>query len=154
MSVGKQLQRLFELTHWTIRENLRSVDDHESLLRPLPTGNCINWVLGHILQNRDRALELLEEPPIWTGPEKDRYARGTPPIDPEEDVVVLGRMLDLLELSQARLLECLEDEDRLGRKQGEGTLGSELFVFNFHESYHAGQLGILRRAIGKDCAIP
>ncbi|MBU0754734.1 MAG: hypothetical protein KJ645_06310, partial [Planctomycetes bacterium] len=30
------------------------------------------------------------------------------------------------------------------------TLGALLTVFMFHESYHAGQIGTLRRLIGKD----
>jgi uncharacterized damage-inducible protein DinB len=62
-------------------------------------------------------------------------------------------MVDLLEASQERLLSGLEDEEILSHETGESTLGSKLFTFNFHESYHAGQLGILRRMLGKEGAI-
>ena len=59
MMAGRQLQGLFGLTYWAIRENLKGVDHEESLLSPDPAGNCMNWILGHILVNRDRALLLV-----------------------------------------------------------------------------------------------
>ncbi len=153
MMVGKQLRDLFGLTYWVIGENLKDVDHEESLQTPGTAGNCINWIFGHVLQSRDRMLGLLGQESVWTETESSRYARGTPPLEPGESPEQLGKMIELLARSQERLLGGLEDEEILSRETGKGSVGSELFTFNFHESYHAGQLGILRRILGKQGSI-
>ncbi len=154
MTVGKQLGELFGLTYWVIRHNLQGVDHQVSLQRPKVDGNCINWVLGHILHSRDRMLRLLSQEPVWEETTSSRYARGRPQLQPDEPVEQLGTMIELLELSQERLLQALEDEEILSRETAKGSLGTELFTFNFHESYHAGQLGLLRRIAGMEGSVP
>lgn len=154
MTVGKQLSALFGLTYQVIRQNLQGVDHQVSLQRPTVDGNCINWVLGHILHSRERMLRLLSQEPVWEETTSARYARGRPQLQPDEPVEQLGTMIELLELSQERLLQGLEDEGMLSKDSGKGSLGTELFTFNFHESYHAGQLGLLRRIAGMVGSIP
>jgi hypothetical protein len=153
MMESKQLQRLFGLTYWAIRRNVEGMSHEESLQGPEAGGNCANWVLGHVLQNRDRMLRLLDEAPVWTESESSRYARGSQPIQASESVVPLRRILHLLESSQQALLRGLDDEALLSKKTDKGTLGDDLFTFSFHESYHAGQLGILRRLSNRQGAI-
>lgn len=57
--------------------NLDGLTHEDSLVQP-PSGNCINWMLGHLLVHRHRMLETLGEPaPI---PEAlMRYDRGRRP---------------------------------------------------------------------------
>lgn len=154
MTQGQQLRQLFALTYGVIRENLESVEHEESLAKSGMAGNCVNWLVGHILQNRDRMLELLKTETVWSNAESARYARGAPPLEPGESAVRLEKMLGLFETSQQRLLAGLEVDGALLSEVGNRTLGDELFTFNFHESYHAGQLGLARRMIGKRGAIP
>lgn len=39
------------------------------------------------------------------------------------------------------------------RKLENGNVGERLAFLQFHESYHAGQVGLLRRLLGKDGVI-
>ena len=44
-------------------------------------------------------------------------------------------------------------DSRLDEPLEKDTLGWRLAFLQFHEAYHAGQLGLLRRLLGKDGAI-
>jgi hypothetical protein len=147
------LKRLFELNHYAIGVNARDLSHEESLLGPDPAGNCANWVLGHIVANRGAVLTLVGEQPVWDAAAGERYKRGSSPIA-KDAAKPFPEILDSLDRSQERLvagLARLSDED-LGKDDGE-SLGSKLAFLQFHEAYHAGQLGLLRRVAGKKGAI-
>jgi uncharacterized damage-inducible protein DinB len=149
------LKLLFGYNHYAIGVNARDLTHEESLLGPGPGGNCANWVLGHIVQNRGAILELLGEKPVWSAEEGERYKRGSAPIQPDTKAKPFPEILEALDRSQERLLKGLsriEDSD-LGQADTKGSLASKLAGLTFHESYHAGQLGLLRRVAGKKGAI-
>ena len=37
----------------------------DTLIQPHFGGNCLNWVLGHIVENRDRILELIGQKELF-----------------------------------------------------------------------------------------
>lgn len=49
-------------TYKSIVVNLENIAEEESIRWPQREGNCINWVLGHILLYRMAILELLKQP--------------------------------------------------------------------------------------------
>ena len=98
----------------------------DSLLQPPFRGNCLNWVLGHITENRDHILEALGESPVIDEFGK-RYARGSEPLTQAgDDVVRLEELLDWLERSQVRLAAALEKMGRAGVMTGAGPLTDAL----------------------------
>jgi hypothetical protein len=128
----------------------------ESLFQPPRGGNCINWLVGHVVTSRNQMLELLGRPPIWGQEERARYALGSPPIEaPGPGVLELSRLLADYEATQKPILEALEtmtDEDLAtrvpwfgGEIDKQGALGG----FLFHEAYHIGQASLVRRLLGK-----
>lgn len=132
---------------------------HEDSLVQLPfRGNCMNWVVGHILTNRNSVLKLLgiEQPP--TADLVARYTRESQPITASgTDVVALERLIELLEESQAQLAGLLADitPEELSREvaffgRRSMPVSEWLFFFYFHDTYHSGQTEILRQAAGKD----
>jgi len=147
------LKRLFELNHYAIGVNARDLSHEESLMGPGPAGNCANWVLGHIVANRGAILSLVGEQPVWDAATGERYKRGSSPIA-REAARPFPELLESLDRSQARLLTGLArlKHEELGEDDGE-SLGSKLAFLQFHEAYHAGQLGLLRRIAGKRGAI-
>ena len=125
------------------------------MFQPEPLGNCANWILGHIIANRNTIMKLVGENPIWNGEESHPYRRGSEPLTDDTSAIPLDRMLTDLRASQEKLSSILT---KMSAKQLEAivedvTLYDYLGALQFHEAYHAGQLGILRRLIGKPGAI-
>lgn len=149
------LKLLFQYNHYAIGVNARDLTHEESLLGPNPGGNCANWVLGHIVQNRGAVLELLGEQPVWSPSDGELYKRGSAPIAGGATPKPFPEILEALDRSQERLLAGLSrmrDSD-LGSADTKGSLVAKLAGLQFHEAYHAGQLGLLRRIAGKKGAI-
>src|SRR5262245_23159487 len=69
-------------------------------LTQFPHGNCLNWVIGHIVEGRDDVLEVLGEPRA-AGAAVERYQRGSAPVTGTENAVPpLTQLLELLEQAQ------------------------------------------------------
>ncbi|MBI2565616.1 MAG: DinB family protein [Candidatus Schekmanbacteria bacterium] len=154
---SKLLQQQFELNHYVIKANTEGLTESEALMQPPQGGNCTNWVVGHILASRMRTVGLLAKPAFWTTTGASRYERGSLPVREREAALpALADLLALLDESQDLILSGLSalteaDLDRTGER---GTVAESLALLSFHESYHAGQLGLLRRMAGKPGAIP
>jgi uncharacterized damage-inducible protein DinB len=140
-----------------LKDQCDGLTNDDSLL-PLPfRGNCMNWVLGHILENRSFILELVHEQPIWAEGDEEPYNQGTKGLDPAKARPWESLIADL-EATQERLVRGLEklDPEELDARHAENAKrprGAQLHFMAFHEGYHAGQLGILRRVAGKPGAI-
>ena len=42
-----------------LRVNLDGITHEESLHQPSPAGNCLNWILGHLVASYDNLLKVL-----------------------------------------------------------------------------------------------
>jgi uncharacterized damage-inducible protein DinB len=142
-----------------LKMNLEGITHDESLTQPQPAGNCLNWVVGHILANRASMLKLVGQEPVWTEEEAEPYKRGSAPITDANGTTNLDQIVALLEISQERLLAGLEEisPDGLqapapGSKEGQ-AVETSLALLVFHEAYHVGETGILRRLAGHEGAI-
>jgi uncharacterized damage-inducible protein DinB len=155
MSV-EALRKLYDINHQALGMNVEGLSHEESLIQPPGGGNCLNWVAGHIVANRNFVLSLLGEEPIWSEADTAAYKRGSAPIRDGRSAAPFDRILTDFTRSQERVragLARLTDAD-LAREQGKGTLGDTLHFLQFHEAYHVGQAGLLRRIAGKEGAIP
>ncbi len=157
------LTNLYEFTYGMIKRNLDGLTHEESLVGGQPAGNCINWVLGHVVSARSGILKLAGISDYSRDQRLDRYGRGTEPLGPDESHVDLEALRTLLEDSQQRLLAALASvsqealdapiPEALRRPPLVGNVGNALGRLALHESYHGGQIGLLRRAVGKTGAI-
>lgn len=152
---SKILAMLFGYVHGSVKVNVAGFSHEDSLKRPEAGGNCANWVLGHMVATRNLIMELLGQPSIWDDGKAGRYQRGTEPITESSEGLKFEEILEEYDRSQQRLLDALDaaDESQFAAAAGDSTVGAELAVLHFHEAYHAGQLGLLRRMIGHDGAI-
>ncbi len=153
------LRMLFGINYEVLKKNLDGITHEESLLQPQGAGNCLNWVLGHIVATRDLALQLLKQEPVWSDEEAANYRRGSAPIQDGAQAMSLERIFADLGRSQDRLAAGLAQatESHLSapapdRSVAE-TVGDTLFVLHMHDAYHAGQTGLLRRMAGHEGAI-
>ncbi len=152
------LIQLYQRTHWIMVKQTDGLTHADSLLQLPFRSNCLNWVLGHIIVYRDKVLEMLGERPILSESEMDLYQRESAPITAEESAVPLERLLLVLEQSQDLIVAALKEvpADRLAASADEAnqrTVGERIEFLQWHETYHVGQLEILRQLAGKDDAI-
>ena len=144
-----------------IKANCHGVDHPQSLIAPSPAGNGINWVVGHVIAVRSRALhKILGLPPIFDEATAAPYERGSTPLA-AADAQPLESLLALLSASQKTLpdaVAAMSDASLAAAAPqpsmpGVTTVGSLLAGLAFHEAYHVGQTGILRRLLGLEGAI-
>ena len=87
MPNAQKLIQSFQTTTWLINKQADGLS-HEQMLLQLPfRGNCFNWILGHIVTNRDKVLVLLGEEPQFSEAEVARYMRGSDPVVGAETAV-------------------------------------------------------------------
>ena len=159
---ARTLGRLYEFTYNVTLANLEGVTHEESLVQPTRAGNCINWVFGHLVKSRNGVLKIVGQEPVWTTDDAERYKRGSDPLIDPSEAVSLDRLREMHETSQERfrtgivamteevLTASIPDDQNPFNLE---TVGQMLAILNFHETYHAGQLGILRRILGKEGSI-
>jgi uncharacterized damage-inducible protein DinB len=149
-----QLGEAFARNLWIAQKQAEGLTNEDSLRQPPFRGNCLNWVLGHMLTNRDTILEWLGEMPAG-GERASRYRRESEPVTgPADDLLPLEELVPLLAASQQKLAAALgrlseadlEREVVLGGKAS--PLRNRLFFLYFHDTYHTGQTELLRQLAG------
>jgi len=139
---------IYKVNNRVVNINLEGLTHADSLVSPEPGGNCINWILGHMIVSRDDVNEILGINKISNEKLLAKYSRGTEPIT-ADNAVDFKELLDTFNKSQAAIEEKVAATDFKDRQE---DLKSLTFLA-FHESYHAGQTGLLRRIAGKSGAI-
>jgi uncharacterized damage-inducible protein DinB len=145
MSNNIELETIYNLNHGVIHTNLKGISQEESIKPSGDGGTSINWILGHLILTRDSIFQILGVDKMFPENLKPIYSRGTKNVT-AENAEKLETLLQLLDKTQEVLKSEIEmslDEEK--RKN--------VAFFGFHESYHAGQLGIMRRVVGKEGSI-
>jgi hypothetical protein len=150
------------LVHQIVRRNVDGITHQESLLQPEPAGNCLNWVVGHLVWAYAGALPLVRQTPVVDRERLAQYARGGPPLTDPDRAVQFGELLAAWDESSRRMDRGLADfpANTLGHPapgsptgNPNETVGSLLATIMFQQAYHTGQTAVLRRLIGKSGAI-
>jgi hypothetical protein len=116
--------------------------------------NHAQWLLGHLAATRRWALRLLglatEEQP-WEA----HFGQGRRPSPLSDDIapeLLREAFLNAGETLRAHLAAATPAQIDAGFREfpdGSRTMGGGVHFLHFHEAYHLGQLGLLRRAAGK-----
>jgi len=155
----KTLNVQYGYTTWLFRKTLKGLSEAAALKQPAPGGNCLNWVSGHIVQSRGDTLKVLGQDLPFPADKYARYDRGSDPVTDPEGTISLSEMLTDFAATQDGLKAGLAGltGDYLAAKapfspgnNDKETVGSLLAGLVFHEGYHVGQLGILRRLAGEE----
>lgn len=151
------LIRQFQFNQMTMTRLLADVSHDESLREIAPDGKCINWILGHAIFARGKLLTVLGFEPAWYKDQMAVYGGGEAgkfSIEIAAPFSELQRLLDqtLVVLSEtlANIGQGLNDPcDVLPHVSEGGTVADRVGAFACHEAYHVGQIGLLRRLLGK-----
>lgn len=150
-----------QMSHAVIKLNIAGLTQEESLTQPT-AGNCANWVLGHILGTYCGVAPLLGQEPVVSKETLKHYDRGAEPIRDAADAMDFQELATALDEAVRRFNEGLSSltPEVLDRpvansptKNPNETVRTLLNTVSFHQAYHAGQLGLLRRIAGKEGAI-
>ena len=158
----KTIAHQFGISGRVLERNLDRISHEESLINPQPGGSCLNWLVGHLTRSRNQALALLGQRPMFPKEEFDSYDdNGGKPFRPETAIAFdeLKRRFRALQEPLVNGLNGLAPEamDRPApfspTANPKETVGSLLVSLAFHEAYHVGQTGILRRIVGREGVI-
>jgi uncharacterized damage-inducible protein DinB len=156
------LRGQMQMVNSVLHRNLKDVTHKESLTSPATGGNCCNWVLGHLVNSNEQMLELLGRPVVLREEALRRYRRGSPELHTAGEALPLEKLVSAWDEQCACIDRGMESisQERFDapapfspRNKPDETVGSLLTVIVFHQAYHAGQLGVLRRVMGKEGAI-
>lgn len=132
--------------------NLEGITHEESLVQPVPAGNTINWILGHILATRNRVHQLIGLEAAWSPDLAQRYTGLDGAGWSVTTAVDLRTIAGELARSQQQVMAAFDDMSSaiLTRRANDGrTLAEVLGFFHFHEAYHTGQIALVRRIVGR-----
>lgn len=150
MIIASLLIHQFEFNQLLITRGLDDVSHAESLVFPKLEGNCINWIVGHIITSRSNLEAMLGASSYWSRKQCEPYIPNKP-FD-SEHALLLGELKSATVDSLSHLIGTLKSfelqtsdfSDSSGRAKAE-----EIATFVCHEAYHAGQIHMIRRTLGK-----
>jgi len=128
--------------------NLEGVSHEESLKSFQTDSNCLNWIVGHITVTRDSILSLLGKEKLCPAEMTEKYKRGSAILD-GETAMAFDNLCNMFRNSQQVLTDGISAYDF----SADFEKARRIQFFAFHEAYHCGQLGLLRRFVGKEGAI-
>ncbi|MEZ4729666.1 MAG: DUF664 domain-containing protein [Caldilineaceae bacterium] len=138
---------------YVIRRQTEGLTHEQSLLQPPFRGNCLNWVLGHMLESRNEMLQQLGQPLILPEPEAALYRRESAPITETSPAVPLAELLAGFVESQVRIEQGLATTPEANlaaivNEERQTTVRANISFIAWHEAYHLGQLEYLRQLTG------
>jgi hypothetical protein len=97
------------LVHRVVRTNVDGITHEESLRQPEPGGNCLNWVVGHLVWAYAGALPLVRQAPAVDKERLAQYARGGPPLTEPGQAMQFDELLAAWDESSRRMDRGLAD---------------------------------------------
>ena len=147
------LAYIFQANDGLIRQTLSDLPADALWTQPGGQGNSIMWIVGHITQTRAGLLSLLGDRAStgWG----ELFRRGAQRQDPSaypapQTIKAVG--VDLATRLRAKLETITADELAAPvttvKLPNVNTVVDALAFFAFHEAYHVGQLGYVKKALG------
>jgi uncharacterized damage-inducible protein DinB len=149
---------IFQVNHGVVSRTLEGLSDEEVWQSPPGGGNPIGWILGHVAGYRTVMLRLLGSPlpPQW---EPRLFARGAVRGDrasyPTRAAIesawqaTHAAMREAFAAATAAQLSAPAPTELPGVR----TVADQLAFGAFHESYHVGQMGYVRRQLGHSAVV-
>ena len=152
MISAAELTAMLARNLWVIERQTEGLTHADSMLQLLFRGNCLNWVLGHILVYRDVTLKMAGAEPLWDRAAAIPYWNGSDAMTADAAAVDLHEILADLRRSQDHLADSLAalGEAQLNADTCEhgDDLRECLLEMVWHDCYHAGQTEYLRQLTG------
>ncbi len=149
----------FDAIYRVIGRNIDGLTHTDSLASTAGGANTANWILGHVVNVQNQIMEIIGAPPVWQSTQLER-ARFDRRIRDESESIEWDALVERFNASRDACLAALAamTGESLAEKMPapagqESTRAGLLGFLVVHQCYHAGQLGMSRRAAGKKAAI-
>ena len=155
MLIKQLILKPYETNNSVIEMQSKGLTHEDSLLQLPFRGNCLNWVVGHIVASRDSVLKRVGQEPVWSAEVGARYEYNSEPIVSADDpgIVAYGDILDALKVGYERLqagIEAMTEEQLLETNDRGQTTAEWISFMGWHGGYHTGQTEYLRQLAGAD----
>jgi uncharacterized damage-inducible protein DinB len=159
MNARDMLVQQFDSIYRVIARNVEGLTHDDSLAPAAGGGNTANWVLGHVVNVQNAIMRIINAPPVWDNEQLER-ARFDHPIRDAHDAIDWKTLVERFNASRGACLAALAalSDDALAEQMPDpfgkdSTRAGMLGFLVVHQCYHAGQLGMARRAAGHKAAI-
>ena len=159
MNARDMLVQQFGAIYSIIKRNVEGLSHADSLAPAAGGGNSANWILGHLTNVQNAVMGIVGAPPVWESEQLER-ARFDHPIRDAANAIEWDTLVERFNASRESCLAALASlsDGSLAEKMpdpfgGDTTRAGMLGVLAIHQCYHAGQLGMARRAAGYKAAI-
>lgn len=144
---------LFNTWEWILDVQTKDLSQEDLLTQPQPGGNCMLWVLGHMVNSMCELVNELGGHTPAIASTYERFAPGSEPVlGYEKDLPSLDKIKDDFAKISKLAIQALDEqsEEFFAEEASHGqTNGGSLLFSAFHMSYHTGQLEYLRNLAGK-----
>ncbi|MEM1450250.1 MAG: DinB family protein [Planctomycetota bacterium] len=150
----ERIAKRFDFNGKLLHAAIDGFPDEAWAYTPDEGGNTAHWILGHIVFARRGTLRMAGAevaPESW----EDAFTRGATP-DGTAGFPPIADLVAAFHAAGAALADqiaSMDEETANGPAprefpDGSDTLAAALDFMQFHETYHLGQLGLIRRANG------
>lgn len=126
----------------------------DAALRPLvPGGSHMNWLVGHLVANRDEMLRTMGRDPVRAEADDEAFGYGSDAAGAATRP--LTEQLRDYDLANPPLQQAVAEltPGLLASSAGKRSVQERLAFLAWHETYHLGQLMLYRRAAGLESPI-
>lgn len=153
MLIKKLILKPYETNNYAIDIQTKGLTHEESLMQLPFRGNCLNWVVGHVIASRDSVLKRIGAEPIWSDETGARYQYDSEPIVSADDpgIISFDDMRKALKTGLERLnaaVEAMDEAQLLEANEDGQTLAEWISFMGWHGGYHSGQTEYLRQLTG------
>ena len=108
----QMLKNLYEDSYALVKPQIEGIKHQESIYQPPFGGNCVNWILGHIIAARCNFMMMLDIPSIWDMAQCSLFIPGSDPITRANDMILFETLFVDLDNTQEQLLIALDQVSR------------------------------------------
>ena len=148
-----QIAGMFKANTDIVSKAVADVATDDWFRKPGDDSNHLLWVMGHLVVHRGMTLKLLGGK--WDSPWAPLFARGAERIadhgyPSSEEIKTAWQQVsaDLLPAVRNASEDILDKAAAEGTPTFDGKISGNIAVLAFHDGYHAGQVGYLRKWLG------
>lgn len=155
MNIIPLMQQGYESNSKRVAKIAENFTGDEAFFRPYDKVNHLAWEVGHLAFIRNTIIKLLNPSEKLESYENERvnFAPGTP-IQPNEMYAPMPEITDIFQKRGKRIIELLAnltpeywDAESPYKLPFGTTIGSQIWNFFMHESFHLGEISYLKNIV-------
>ena len=155
MNIIPLMQQGFASNSKRVAKMAENFSGDEAFFRPYDKVNHLTWEIGHLTFIRNTIIKLLNPSEKLESLENERFnfTPGTP-LQPNERYASISESVEALQKRGERIIELLAsltqeqwDSESLFKLPFGTTVGSQIWTFFTHESFHLGEISYLKNIV-------